>query len=155
MLFEDVATQQPFAGNTESFYNPKITKVEVTNEGIPNQLFSQGMHAFQMWDEARKLFAASPGRKRHPEMAVVVKDLGLADVSLGEFLTSKFALWLDLRTTDDDRLHGSGRRIENASEGVTIQLTKMAEAAGALNIYLYIIVDAQLNLEDGRFVSAV
>ena len=82
---------------------------------------------------------------------MVAKDLGLADVSLREFLTSKFALWLDLRTTDDDRLHG----IENASEGVTIQLTKTAEAVGALNIYLYIIMDAQLNLEDGRFVSAV
>ena len=106
-----------------------------------------------MWDEARKLFA--PGGKRHPEVTVEAKDLGLADVSLGEFLTSKFTLWLDLRTTDDDRLHGSGRRIENASEGVTVQLTKTAEAAGTLNIYLYIIMDAQLNLEDGRFVSAV
>ena len=102
-----------------------------------------------MWDEARKLFA--PGRKRHPEVVVVAKDLGLADVSLAEFLTSTFALWLDLRTTDDNRLHGSGRRIENASEGVTIQLTKKAKSAGALNIYLYIIMDAQLNLEDGRF----
>ena len=118
MLFEDVAVQQPFARNTESFYNPKITKVEV----IPNQLFSQGMRVYQMWDEARKLFAASPGRKRHPDVSVVAKDLALAVVSLGEFLTSKFALWLDLRTTDDDRLHGSGHRIENASEGVTIQL---------------------------------
>ena len=134
MLFEDVAAQQPFARNSGSFYNPKITKVEVTIEGIPNQLFSQGMHAYQMWDEARKLFA--PGRKRHPEMAVVAKDLGLADVSLGEFLTSKFALWLNLRTTDDDRLHGSGRRIENASEGVTIQLTKKAEAAGSSQLFI-------------------
>ena len=86
---------------------------------------------------------------------MVAKDLGLTDVSLGEFLTSKFVLWLDLRSTDNDRLHGTGRCIENASEGVTIQLTKTAEAAGALNIYLYIIMDAQLNLEDGRFVSAV
>ena len=137
MLFADVTTQQPFARNAESFYNPKIT---VTIEGIPNQLFSQGMRAYQMWDETKKLFA--PGKKRHPEVALVAKDLGLVDVSLGEFLTSKFALWLDLRTTDDDRLHGSGRRIENASEGVTIQLTKTAEAAGALNIYLYIIMDA-------------
>ena len=77
MLFEDVAAQLPFARNTESFYNPKITKVEVTIEGIPNQLFSQGMPAYQMWDEARKLFAASPSRKRHPEEAVVAKDLGL------------------------------------------------------------------------------
>ena len=93
LLFEDVAAQQPFARNTEAFYNPKITKVEVTIEGIPKQLFSQGMRAYQQWDEARKFFAASPGRKRHPEVAVVAKDLGLADVSLGEFLTSKFALW--------------------------------------------------------------
>ena len=38
MLFEDVSA--PFARNTESFCNPKITKVEVTIEGIPNQLLS-------------------------------------------------------------------------------------------------------------------
>ena len=48
MLFEDAAALQPFARNTEAFYNPKITKVEVTIKGIPNQLFSQGMRAYQM-----------------------------------------------------------------------------------------------------------
>ena len=64
-------------------------------------------------------------------------------------------MWLDLRSTDDDQLHGSGRRVENASEGVTIQITKMAEAAGVLNIYLYVLMDAQRNIEDGRFVSAL
>ena len=87
--------------------------------------------------------------------AEVTKDLALADVSLGEFLTSKFTLWLDLRSTDDDRLHGSGRRVENASEDITIQIIKRAEAAGALNIYLYANTDAQLNIENGRFFSAI
>ena len=43
MFFENVAAQQPFARNTEAFYNPQITKVEVTIEGIPNQLYSQGI----------------------------------------------------------------------------------------------------------------
>ena len=66
-----------------------------------------------------------------------------------------YAMWLDLRSTDDDQLHGSGRRVENASDCVTIQITKMAEAAGVLNIYLYVLMDAQLNIEDGRFVSAL
>ena len=55
MLFEDVTAQQPFARNTESSYKPKIMKFEVTIEGIPNQLFSQGMRVYQMWDEARNL----------------------------------------------------------------------------------------------------
>ena len=46
MLFENVAAQQPFARTTEAFYNRQITKVEVTIEGIPNQLYSQGMRAY-------------------------------------------------------------------------------------------------------------
>ena len=105
-----------------------------------------------MWDEGKKYFA--PRSKRHPDVGTVAKDLAMADVNLGEFLTSKYSLWLDLRTSDDDSLHGSGRRIENASEDITIQITKKAEATGALNIYLFVVMDAQLNIEDGRFVSA-
>ena len=60
-----------------------------------------------------------------------------------------------MRTSDDDSLHGSGRRIENASDGVTVQIAKTAEAAGALNMYLYVVMDAQLNIENGRFVNAL
>ena len=100
-----------------------------------------------MLDEAKKYFAASPGSKRHPEVGTAAKDLALADVNLGECLTSKYSAWLDFRTSDDDRLHGSGRRKENASEGITIQITKKAEAAGALNIYLFVVMDAQLKLK--------
>ena len=107
-----------------------------------------------MWEEAKKYFAASPGSKRHPEVGTAAKDLALADVNLGEFLTRKYSLWLYLRTSDEDRLHGSSHRIENASKGITIKITKKAEAAGALNIYLFVVMDAQLNIEDGRFVSA-
>ena len=84
MLFEEPAAA--FQRDTEAFCNPKIEKVEVCIEGIPNQLYSQGMRAYQLWGEARKHFAA--GTKRHPEVAAVAKDLALADVSLGQFLTS-------------------------------------------------------------------
>ena len=144
MLFEDPADN--FNRSSEKFYNPKITKVEVTIEGIPNQLYAHGLHSYQIWDETKKLFAGEN---------YVVKDSHLADVSLGEFLTNKFALWLDLRTTDDDQLHGSGRRVENASEGITVRITKTAETAGKLNIYLFLIMDAQINIQDGRFVAAL
>ena len=153
MLFEDAGAA--FGRDTESFYNPKIEKVEVTIEGVPNQLYSQGMRAYQQWDEVKKHFASGPSTKHHPEVAAVVKDLALADVKVGEYLTSKYALWLDMRTNDDDSLHGSGRRIENASEGVTVQIAKKAETAGALNMYLYVIMDAQLNIENGRFINAL
>lgn len=151
MLFEEPT--DAFARQSEAFYNPKITKVEVTVEGIPNQLYAQGMRPYQAWDEVRKLMAG--GLKRHPEVAMVAKDLGVHACDLGKYLTEEFALWLDLRSTDDDGLHGNGRRVENASEGITIQIAKEAEAQAALNIYLFVIMDAQLNIENGRFVSAI
>ena len=48
-----------------------------------------------------------------------------------------------------------GRRIENASEGITLQIEKKAESAGNLNAYIYLIMDAQLNIQNGAYVSAL
>ena len=144
MLFED-----PERTNTDHFYNPKITKVEMTIEGVPNQLYSQGMKAYQQWDEINKFFALTSKRSRETDK--FAKDLKFSDTTLEKYLTKRFALWLDLRTTDDNSLHGSGRRIENASEGITIQITKEAGADEPINVYLFVIQDAQINFEDGRF----
>ena len=148
MLFED-----PNRTSTEDYYNPQISKVEVTIEGVPNQLYSKGMLAYQQWDEITKYFALTS--KRDKETDKVAKDLYLSDTNIEKYLTKRFALWLDLRSTDDNTLHGSGRRIENASEGVTIQIEKQQESNENLNIYLYIIQDAQINFEDGRFREVV
>ncbi len=70
MLFEEARPSG--ARETDRFYNPKVTKVEVTIEGVPNQLYSQGLRAYQQWDEAKKQFAA--GSKRAPDVAAVAKD---------------------------------------------------------------------------------
>lgn len=144
MIFED-----PERTSTETFYNPKIEKVEMTIEGVPNQLYSQGMRAYQQWDEINKFFALTS--KRNKETDKIAKDLYFTYTTLETYLTDNYALWLDLRTVDDNTLHGSGRRVENASEGITIQITKEAEADEAINVYLFVIQDAQINFEDGRF----
>ena len=125
------------------------TKVSVTVEGKPNQLYAQGMRSFEQYDEAHKYFAE--GRLANDLQA----QLHLYDVSLGEYLVNKYALWLDFRMIDENELHGMGRRIENASEGITLQIEKKAESAGALNAYIYLIMNAQLNIQNGAYVSAV
>ena len=76
-------------------------------------------------------------------------------MNVGEYFTNKYGLWLDFRTIDENNLHGTGRRIENASEGITLQIEKKAETAGNLNAYIYLIMDAQLNIQNGQFVSAI
>ena len=135
------------------FYSPKIQKVFVIVEGKPNQLYAQGMRSFEQYDEARKYFAE--GVQRDNDANEVQKQLQLHYVSLGEYLTDKYALWLDFRTIDENALHRMGRRIENASKGITLQIEKKAETAEPLNAYIYLILDAQLNIQNGTYVSAL
>ena len=102
-------------------------------EGKPNQQYAQGIRSFEQCDGICKYFAE--GKQRDNDANEIQKHLQLYDLSLGEYLVNKYALWLDFRTTDEDELHGTGRRIENASEGITLQTEKKEESAGALNAY--------------------
>ena len=116
-------------------------------EGKPNQLYAQGIRSFEQYDEICKYF--TEGKQRNNDASEIQKHLQLYDLSLGEYLVNKYALWFDFRTIDENELHGMGRRIENASEGITLQIEKKEESAGALNAYIYLIMDAQLNIQNG------
>ena len=150
VLFEEEGS---YTQDTDKFYNPKIQKVSVIVEGKPNQLYAQGMRSFEQYDEICKYFAE--GKQRDNNADEIQKHLQLYDLSLGEYLVNRYALWLDFRTIDENKLHGMGRRIENASEGITLQIEKKEESAGPLNAYIYLIMDAQLNTQNGAYVSAV
>ena len=150
VLFEE---ERSYTRDTSKFYNPKIQKVSVTVEGKPNQLYSQGMRSFEKYDEIGKY--STEGKQRDNDANEIQKHLQLYDLSLGKYLVNKYALWLDFRTIDENELHGAGRHIENASEGITLQIKKKEESAGALNAYIYLIMDAQLNIQNRAYVSAV
>ena len=107
------------------------------------------MRSFEQYDEACKYFAE--GRLANEVQA----QLQLYNLSVGEYLVNKYALWLDFRTIHENELHGMGRQIGNTSGGITMQIEKKAETAGALKAYIYLIMDAQLNIQNGAYVSAV
>ena len=74
------------------------------------------------YDEIIKHFA----ERRLKEAGFIQKDPQLHNVNIASYYTDKYALWLDFRTIDDNKLHGSGRRLENTSEGIRLQITKKA-----------------------------
>ena len=151
LIFTKERSATKFSRDTEEFYNPKITKVEVTMEGVPNELYAQNMEYRHQYDEIVKNFAEG----RLKEAGAIQKDLQLHNIDIASYYTDKYALWLDFRTIDDNRLHGSGRRLENTSEGIRLQITKKAESAGKLSCYLYIFQDAQINISDAQFLNVV
>ena len=105
LIFTKERSATKFTRNTEEFFNPKITKVEVTVEGVPNLLDAQNMEYRHQYDEIVKHFA----KGRLKEAGAIQKDLQLHNVNIASYYTDKYALWLDFRTIDDNRLHGLGR----------------------------------------------
>ena len=103
LIFTQERSATKFARDTKEFYNPKITKVEVTVEGVPNELYAQNMEYRHQYDEIVKHFAEG----RLKEAGAIQKDLQLHNVNIASFYTDKYALWLDFRTIDNNRLHGS------------------------------------------------
>ena len=106
LIFTKERSATKFSCDTEEFFNPKITKVKVTVEGVPNELYAQNMEYRQQYDEIVKHFAEG----RLKEAGAIPKDLQLYSINIASFYTDKYALWLDFRTIDDNRLRGSGRR---------------------------------------------
>ena len=98
ILFVDPADGgTAYSRDTEKFYNPKITNVMITLDGNPNQLFASGMRPHQQFSEIKKIFADG----KHRTNTHVAKELELADIELEDYATTKYALCLDMRTTDD------------------------------------------------------
>ena len=93
------------------------------------------MRSLEQYDETHKYFTEEKLANE------VQKHLQLYDLSVGEHLVNTYALWLNFRTIDENKLHGMGSQIGNTSGGITIQIEKKAEPAGALNAYIYLIME--------------
>ena len=151
LIFTKERSATKFTRNTEEFFNPKIMKVEVAVEGVPNELYGQNLENRHQYDEIVKHFAEGQLK----EAGAIQKDRQLHSINIASFYTDKYALWLDFRTIDDNRLYDSGRRLENTSEGIRLQITKEAGADSKLSYYLYIFQDAQINISDAQFLNVV
>jgi hypothetical protein len=146
MIFEDVSagkTGPAFGRNPEYFPNPGITNVLITINGTPNSIYPQGYNNTQQWPEALKGLVPQK-----------IRDLGLQSVSKTAFSTSKFAWWLDMRASGDDKLHGNGRTLEGTSS-IVLQMTRARTSTGMLNCYIYLEKDAILKIQNNRYVSAI
>ena len=104
-IFTKERSATKFHRDTEELFNPKITKVEVTVEGVPNELYAQNMEYRHQYDEIMEHF----GEGWLKEAGAIQKDLQFHNVNIASYYTDKYALWLGFRTIDDNRLHGLGR----------------------------------------------
>ena len=125
LLFRD--KRGDFANKNEEFYNPSIKKILVTINCLFHQLFAAGLQAREIYPELKKDFYKEN-----------------SDVTWEDFLTTKFAFWIDTRSSIDNTLHGSGRAMEKS--GIFLQIEKAPETSGDLTYYVFSLEDAVAHL---------
>ena len=119
------------AKNTEEFFNPDITKVKVTVNGVPNRVYNEGISGSDMWQELTRHFKP----QERPNM------------TLTKYLTeNKFGLWIDLRSMADTTMHGNGQRLVNAQDGVQLEIERTASGSGTTDCYIFTVADSQMNI---------
>ena len=97
----------------EVFKNLDIKSVNVAIEGKPNQLYTSGLTTQYTYDQILKFLKHN------------------TTVTIGEFLTTKYALVLDLRKSYDDGLHGNGLELRDE---MTIEIKRIASGSCKLRL---------------------
>ena len=141
VFFQESKGAGEYDSEATPFQNPEITDVQVTIEGLANKVYAQGFKPHQQWDEARRHFL--PEDERRSENS---------EVDIEEFYgNNKFALWLDLRSTEDGKLHGSGLKLVNTNDGVQLAITR--ESTTKYTMHVFVVADAQLSIGNRQLHS--
>ena len=120
------------ARDSEKTFNPDITEVKVTVNGIPNKIYSQGMKTRDFWEEIFRRFG---------------KENSSLDAE------DRFALFIDLRSMKENNLHGSGLRLVNTKEGVQLSINRNPSGSGNAKFNIFILSDAQINIVNKELES--
>jgi len=128
---------------SEEFANPRIKNIKYTIDGLPNKHFSDGYKEYNQWDEICKYF-----------MREDLKSSQLCFMDLERYYAGhKFALWTDLRSTEDNQLHGTGK-FHEAKNVIKMEITK--DETGVVGKYImhtYVISDARIIIKDKKLAS--
>ena len=74
-----------FANKNEEFYNPSIKKILITINGMPHELFAARLKGRGIYPELKRYFYKEN-----------------SDVTCEDFLTTKFGLWIDTRSSTNN-----------------------------------------------------
>ena len=116
--------------DTEEFVFPVLTKVSVTVEGNPNDIYTEGLKRRDMYQEASRFFS-------EPKY-----------VSRRKFYTDKFACVIDFRSVDDESVSKSGRTLIGTQPGILLEIEKKVTTTD-LSCRVFVVADGIVNIGQG------
>lgn len=125
--------------DSEFFLDPEITSVEISISGISKKIYAANFQKIHHWDEIRRYFIHEDNKENHDTYMNVEK----------YYSENKYALWIDLRTTEDNNLFGSGKKLEK--DEVKFYINRENTGSGKFFLYSYLVSDARLHIVNKTF----
>lgn len=98
--------------------------------GIPNNVYSQGMKTGDLWEEVYGRFGNENG------------SMNVTDFYAGD----RFALFVEMRSMGENQLHDSGLRLVKTKHGVQLTINRTTSGSGNVKRHIFILLDAQFNI---------
>ena len=118
------------AGDSEEFVSPNLTHVNVTVEGNPNDIYSEGLPKRDMYREAVRFFINTECEKY---------------LGRRKYYTHKFTCVINFRTVDDDTVSGSGRKLVGTQADILLEIEKETTTTD-VSCHVFVIADSLINI---------
>ena len=131
---------EPYTAGTrdlEKFFNPDITSMKVSVNGLPNKVYSQGVEPLYLWDKVIQHFGKYDANYHLTSYMNAAKF----------FTEDKFSLFIDLRSMRGQEMHGSRLKMVNTKDGVQVEINrKTLSTDSSVKSHIFIISDTQMSI---------
>ena len=129
------------ARDSEQYVFPDLKNTSVTINGSPNMLYNNGIEGEDAWRQASRFFMKEKHKPQH--------------MTLNKYYAKdKFGFLIDLRSMASQEMHGSSTWLVNTTDGVQLEI-KRTTGKGNFNCHVFVISDAQLNIQNRQFDSVM
>ena len=104
-------------------------------------LYNNGIESSDAWTQASRFFM----KEKHTPQHMTLQKFYAED---------KFGLLIDLRSMASQKMHGSGTRLVNTTDGVQLEIDR-STGSEPFNCLVFIISDAQFNIINRQLDSVM
>ena len=120
--------------DSENYVNPGVKSIRLDYEGDSNVIYQNSLKEAELHNEARRVFG---------------KDQ-LSTITKVDFYKDKFAIVLDLRTHEDNKIVGSGESntIRRTQAGFTIHMELKSMRSNKLNADIFLVSHGSAQIQE-------
>ena len=130
------------ARDSEKLIFPDLNRVSVPINGSPDILYNNGIDSRDAWKQVSRFFMKEKHKPQHMTLQTF-------------YAKDKFGLLIDLRSMASRKMHGSGTRLVDTTDGVQLEFKRDGKGTGTINCHVFIISDAQFNIQNRQLDSVL